>query len=449
MRRTNREGTRRTSKQAVCSFKSATKKTVARTAVFSFLLPYIVHGPALTSASVYSENLQGLEEESLLFWAAFDFSVDAALQFLGPVDRFLRGADAPSGDCLDPHSSSPMACTSDHDTPFIDDLFASMDDLVSSLMKNLSSVLNGKKEDHDSGELVNISFPVGRGGARFGGARQSFSLYQPGDGSETDPDGIPTRYLVMQNGKREAAKNAVQSTLQWRKEHEIDHILTRPHQKFDQAKAVFPHFFLGRDKNGDIVFLQRPALIDLARAKKNGLSLKDLLMHYVFVNEYLWQILEKSKPLGTMTSIIDLTGLQFGVLRKRELIQFLKLTVSTMDSHFPQRAHKTLILNAPKWFNTVYKLFSPLMRESTKAKIEIHTRGRKQDDALKKYLNQQACENLPAGFWSKKKSDKKKKKGEHEVEEGENMSETQLEQEFRSFVLARLEDSGKKMNAVL
>lgn len=43
----------------------------------------------------------------------------------------------------------------------------------------------------------------------------NFSLFQKGDGSETDPDGIPGRWLRMQKGHREKAKEALQATLKW------------------------------------------------------------------------------------------------------------------------------------------------------------------------------------------------------------------------------------------
>ena len=125
------------------------------------------------------------------------------------------------------------------------------------------------------------------------------------------------------------------------------------------------------------------------------------------MNEYLWQVMEGDKPLSTMVSVLDLTGLNMSVLRKREYIEFLKLFVKVMDSHFPQRAHKTLIVNSPKWVGTIYRMVSPLLREETKSRIEIVSKGKKQDDILKQYLGPKACELLPDSFWSKHKKSKK------------------------------------------
>jgi len=107
-----------------------------------------------------------------------------------------------------------------------------------------------------------------------------FPLFQKHDGSDEDPDGIPTRYLKMQLHRREHAKTALLATLAWRKEHKIDSILARPHPDFDICKAVFPHYFIGRDKENHIVFVQRPSLLDLDLAKSNNLDKEALLSTY-------------------------------------------------------------------------------------------------------------------------------------------------------------------------
>jgi hypothetical protein len=215
----------------------------------------------------------------------------------------------------------------------------------------------------------------------------AFSLFQEGDGSQEDPDGIPTRYLKMQGLRRDNAKKALEATLIWREANDIDTILARPNTKFDVCKRVFPHYFCGRDDTNHVILLQRPGLIDLGVAEANGLTGDDLLYHYVYEMEYLWQILEPT-PNGTMTSIIDLVGLNFSVLTKRELVNVVQKFCSTMDAHFPQRSHKTLLINSPKWFGAIYKLISPLLRESTKQKISILSKGKAQDEALKNLLSE-------------------------------------------------------------
>lgn len=361
----------------------------------------VVFSPA--EAGVESTELRSNAASKLLFWSSYDFSVDAAALLFGPLDVAVRGgADA-----------ADASATIARETELVDP--------NRTLLENETDLVE------DEEQFV-------------------FSLYQKGDGSESDPDGIPTRYLRMQENDRELAAKALESTLRWREEHDIDHILSKPHTKFDICKEVFPHFFIGRGPSGHVVFVQRPALLDLERARANNLTEQELLMHYVYVNEYLWQVLEESSPLGTMISVLDLSGLDFSILKKTEMIGFVKEFVSTMDAHFPQRAHKTLILNAPKWFNVFYKMLSPLLRQSTKAKIEIHSRGKKQDEALTQWLGQEAADLMPSAFWSRKHN--KQKHGEAKIgsddDEDEDANEvsagdrkipqTEFEKGLRSFV---------------
>jgi hypothetical protein len=355
----------------------------------------------VTNASVQSIDLRA---EHLLFWSGLDCAVDAALHNMGPLldDLLLRGGDQPTETTSETTcvSERPMGSSPVYNNHTLDHPPSSMSTTMETLDDNRETSVATVKAPENTTTLSlkervrNI--PVSDK------SRMQFSLFQPGDGSREDPDGIPTRYLKMQKGDRELAAKALEATLDWRDEHAIDTILKIPHRKFEICKQVFPHYFVGRDKDDHVVFVQRPAMLDLEKAKANGLTNEELLLHYVYVNEFLWQYLEADSPLGTMTSVIDLQGLHLGVLRQSDIISFLKKFVMTMDAHFPQRSHKTLILNAPKWFHMLYKLISPLLRDTTKAKIEIHSRSKKQDAVLKDYLGEDAAKKLPPSFWSKK-----------------------------------------------
>jgi hypothetical protein len=154
------------------------------------------------------------------------------------------------------------------------------------------------------------------------------------------------------------------------------------------------------------------------------------------VNEYLWQILEADDALATMTSILDLQGLRFGLLKRGDLVNFLKEFVKTMDAHFPQRSNKMIVVNAPKWFNVLYKIISPLLRESTKAKIEIHSNGKKQDQVLRaKFKDPADAERLlPETFFSSYKKNhpttkKQKQNGSSKNNNNNNNNNNEEEEE--------------------
>lgn len=252
----------------------------------------------------------------------------------------------------------------------------------------------------------------------------TFPLLREGDGHEDDPDAIPGRFLRMQNGNREKAKDALHSTLTWRAKHEVDTILGRPHPKFDLCKVILPHCFLGRDTTGHVIFCQRPGFADTNLKHRANVSNDDLLMHYVWVLEFCWNVLEP-RPDHTMTSILDLKGVS--LTKTREMLAFIQQFVSMMSSNYPQRAFKTLIINSPGWFGALYRAISPLLRESTRLKIQILSPGKKQRQVLEEYLGPCLPEALFTG-------------------EPVSFSDTSsMENDLREFCLARLRDAGLEM----
>jgi hypothetical protein len=237
-----------------------------------------------------------------------------------------------------------------------------------------------------------------------------FSVYQDGDGHLDDLDGLPTRYLVMAKHQRAVALKAFEATVQYRKEHDVDRVLATPNPKYDQVKLVFPHYFAGRDVLGNPVLVQRPGLLNKPAMSSLKVTNEDLMHHMIYTLEYCWNVIEptgrgygltvevaadpttsqpSSSPpptYGVMTSIVDLKGLGLGTLRDQNTMAFVKQVVSMMSHHYPSRSHKTLLINTPRWFGTLYTLLKPMLRDSTKQKIDILSLGKAQDDALYKYL---------------------------------------------------------------
>jgi len=95
-----------------------------------------------------------------------------------------------------------------------------------------------------------------------------------------------------------------------------------------------------------------------------------------------------------MTNILDMRGLSLRNMKNQEYIGFGKRFVNMMSSNYPGRSYKTLVVNAPKWFHALYKIFKPLLRESTRQKIVILKAGKQQDKALKLYLGDSMPKDL-------------------------------------------------------
>lgn len=270
-----------------------------------------------------------------------------------------------------------------------------------------------------------------------------FFASKSGDGSESDPDGIPDRFLRMQKGNRHKAKTAFTETVKWREEQGINNILSRPHTKFDQCRAIFPVYIPGRDVKGNLIIVQRLGLFDVDVLQKNNVTTNDVLLHYIYVVEYCWNILDPGPPDRTMTVILDLEQLGFQTFRDKEKRNFALSFVKTMSDHYPQRSFKTLIINAPSWFDLMYKLVKPLLRESTKEKINIVKKGPGQDKVLIKSLG---IESVPREILYDQNCIKDR---EDKVAESEPGSNSLIEKELRQFCSERIKKSSQTMQVLL
>ncbi|KAL7523852.1 hypothetical protein ACHAWF_000694 [Thalassiosira exigua] len=151
----------------------------------------------------------------------------------------------------------------------------------------------------------------------------------------------------MKKGDHEEAKESFVAHLAWRVEYGVDNFFSRFHPKFNVCKAPVLHYIAGQDPHCNVVLIlsQPPALLDFKHMCKNNLTIDDLLLHYVYVGEYCWNILEPGPPKGIMTNVLDMRGLSFRSMRNQEYIWFGKRFVSMMSTNYPGRSHTTLIMN--------------------------------------------------------------------------------------------------------
>jgi len=123
-----------------------------------------------------------------------------------------------------------------------------------------------------------------------------------------------------------------------------------------------------------------------------------------------------------------------------------------MSENYPGRSYKTLVINAPRWFHALYKIFKPLLRESTREKIVILKAGEQQDTALKFYLGDCMPNDLisdenwekpePGSRWFLPLSESQKE----ECEPGPN---SLMEFDMRQFCIEQLKAHNETIDEVL
>lgn len=280
--------------------------------------------------------------------------------------------------------------------------------------------------------------------------KYTFVLQKPGDGSEEDPDSIPTSFLAMQRQNRVKARSAVKAALKWREQNGINTILTRPNPMYDQCKEIFPRFFCGRDLCGNPTLIHRLGKIDLNLAKINNVTSDDILMSYIYEIEYCWNVWEP-KPGGVMTSVLDLEGVSWRWINDGNLVNFVKKFVGVMSAYYPQRSYCTLVINSPRWFGGFYRLLKPVLRESTKKKIEIYSAGsRGQSEALLRVMGREGCPNYLLD-----QDGEEEREPEQSLDRDDNGDvnipgpHSKIEKEIHNFCLTRLQMKSIKMNDVV
>ena len=60
------------------------------------------------------------------------------------------------------------------------------------------------------------------------------------------------------------------------------------------SQTLYPHYICGQGKQGHVVYYERPGEIELNQLKARGISMENMLRHWLFVTEYQWKYVGKS-----------------------------------------------------------------------------------------------------------------------------------------------------------
>jgi hypothetical protein len=76
--------------------------------------------------------------------------------------------------------------------------------------------------------------------------------------------------------------------------------------------------------------------------------------HYIYITEFIWQKLDTGEE-SKLLSIMDLRGVAMSQIAG-EVREFMTKSAKLIGAHYPERSLKIFILNAPWWFNMIWKV---------------------------------------------------------------------------------------------
>ena len=175
-----------------------------------------------------------------------------------------------------------------------------------------------------------------------------------------DDDAIPQRFIIGcanpkaklddEVAQKEALKEARRRwdiTREWRKEEKVNEITDTPQPHFNTIKENYPFYWCGRGKKeGHLVFYERPGELNRKELiERLGLTVDDMIRHWLFVTEYQWKYLAPDEMAKTI-SIIDMEQVSMFSLTG-EPYKFLNQSIKLANAHYPERSYIIFIANAP------------------------------------------------------------------------------------------------------
>jgi len=204
----------------------------------------------------------------------------------------------------------------------------------------------------------------------------------------------PHRFITAEKGDIESARKRYATTLQWRAEMGMDHIITDPHPNFTVIKKNYPHFYHLRGRSNEPCYYEKPPEINLKALRAAGVGMDDLLRHFSLTCEFMWTLIEPSED-GKSIYIIDLNGMGMRDFAG-EVVDFVKKTSAFTAAHYPERSGSIFVINVPSWFSIIWKTVSPWIDPVTVKKIKILGYG---EAAITKALEEKiSIENIPPEY---------------------------------------------------
>lgn len=193
------------------------------------------------------------------------------------------------------------------------------------------------------------------------------------------------RFIEAEKGDDESALVRFKHTLKWRLANNVDTILNRPHGHFDAIKTNTVQYFHGRARNGSPVYIEMPKQTKIKQLNDMGIGMSHLIYHYVYICEFLWQVIEPN-DIKQSCSIIDVEGVVFADFRG-DVKEFVKAVSAISAAHYPGRSHHIFVVNASWSFAMIWKFLKNFLDPVTREKVHLYSSTDPYDEDLQKYIH--------------------------------------------------------------
>ncbi len=220
-------------------------------------------------------------------------------------------------------------------------------------------------------------------------------------------ESIPESYVEVH--KKHAAKSW-ENTKKWRREENVDNILSEPQPYFQKIKHAYPHIPHGYTKNGYPVIYERPGVMDLKQLFCKECKVPDMIRHVMFFMEYLSKEIstrpelqsrlskrpkEESKTSWGFCVVMDLKGVSLSVL-SGDVVRYLKQANHLNNAHYPTCLKGLYLANSPFWLAGAFHAIKKMGVLPRNANIEVMSSS-SQGEILKKYIDANQIPNEYGG----------------------------------------------------
>ncbi len=182
------------------------------------------------------------------------------------------------------------------------------------------------------------------------------------------------RGYVNEPDQEAAALKMFGDMLKWRKEMKVDEIAATKYDRKQMFVEKWPHGFHGISKDGHVVYIDRPGIINPDELHST-FSMEEYTLFHIQTMEHLNDLKVRlsqktGKPNYKHVAIMDLEGFSLKHFGKK-MTEPTKKLIELDQTKYPETLSKMLVVNAPFYFRAVWAIVSPFLDPITKTRIKV------------------------------------------------------------------------------